>query len=195
MGRTNITVMVQNTCFVMFGSCLFLCIVYLHIVPHLHLKDILLASVWNHASSSSHLEQFKQMFPVCGQHSGYCGAEFHCEPPQGAEYALNSRQDAETEVETLFFECRGTPMVKHSSFLGKSPWIIPLLIASFEPNRIQKLTNALPKQMKSTEVLTLSSECKRNYCNCSTLITFPIVNFLLLLKLLNIVNIFMSKYC
>ena len=46
--------------------------------------------------------------------------------------------------------------------------------------------------MKSTKVLTLSSVCKQNYCNCSTLITFSIVNFILSLDLLNIVNIFIN---
>ena len=46
--------------------------------------------------------------------------------------------------------------------------------------------------MKSTKVLTLSSVCKQNYCNCLTLITFSIVNFILSLDLLNIVNIFIN---
>ena len=46
--------------------------------------------------------------------------------------------------------------------------------------------------MKNTKVLTLSSVCKQNYCNCLTLITFSIVNFILSLDLLNIVNIFIN---
>ena len=65
-------------------------------------------------SAESFQEQINQQFPQIGSEYGYCGAEFHSDPPPNALYALNDRINADDDNDDdrrAFYECRGIPKV------------------------------------------------------------------------------------
>ena len=92
-------------------------------------------------------EQLAQMFPAQGDKSGYCGQQFHDDPPENSEYGLNERENLTTKQKEVFFECRGSLIIQSSNFLNKCPWMIPIQINSFKADQIRELTHALPTQI------------------------------------------------
>ena len=91
-------------------------------------------------------EQIAAQFPEIGQRQGYCGTEFHSVPPEEANYSTRSAIELEKENQiSSVYECRGTPIVKSSTFFNKSPWIIPFNINNFKEDYLKEL-HELPFQ-------------------------------------------------
>lgn len=91
------------------------------------------------------VDQIMAQFPQDGQmNTGYCGAEFQHNPPEMARYALNDREDVVSKRRVKFYECRGALVVQSGHFLSRSPWMIPLIISSFKPDRIKDMRILLP---------------------------------------------------
>lgn len=81
--------------------------------------------------------QLKKHFPKTGDRlSGYCGSEFKQTPPSCAPVVQNVRENIETHEKISFYECRGTPIVKDSFFLTKSPWMIPFEIGDIKEDEL-----------------------------------------------------------
>ena len=81
-------------------------------------------------SFSSGLDNFNEIFPIAGDMVGYCGAEFHCQPPNESLHAVTDRLNLTGRNKETFYECRGVPQVMASSFLNRVPWMIPIDIQS-----------------------------------------------------------------
>ena len=101
----------------------------------------------NPNDSISVRDQLSSCFPLQGDPSGYCGQEFHEDIPENAEYGYNERTNAITNEIEPFFECRGTPIVQQAGFLSRLPWMIPIHINLFKPDKIMELVEALPHQI------------------------------------------------
>jgi len=74
---------------------------------------------------------------------GYCGAEFHCQPPKESPHALTDRLDLAGETRENFYECRGMPQIISSSFLNRIPWMIPIDIQSLTGSLVLTLPQNL----------------------------------------------------
>ena len=101
-----------------------------------------------HASSShSFVEQINELFPSNGDSHGYCGSEFHVDPPDAAPCCINDKQDVNTNERVMYHECRGTNIVQSAEFLSKSPWVLPFVISNFKSDRIQKNVDNPPNEI------------------------------------------------
>ena len=59
----------------------------------------------------------RELFLIPGGTFGYCGAEFHCDPPKNSLHAMTDRLDSTGAKRERFFECRGVPQISLSHFL------------------------------------------------------------------------------
>ena len=77
---------------------------------------------------------------------GYCGSQFHEQPPDKAPYAVNGRIDV-TANTSKHYECKGE-FVMSAAFHNKKPWVIPINIKALCLPLINKLplTISLYKQ-------------------------------------------------
>lgn len=87
---------------------------------------------------SSFLQQLDAMFPTSGTAHGYCGAQFHADPPKESLHALNDRLYVDGSRE-MFYECRGAPTILQTSFMNTNPWVIPINISSIPGHATQSL--------------------------------------------------------
>ena len=81
-------------------------------------------------SFSSCAENLNEVFPNPQTQVGYCGAEFHSEPPKDALHGLTNRLQLDTNKRIAFYECRGKSTIISAAFLSKNPWLIPIDIQS-----------------------------------------------------------------
>ena len=104
----------------------------------------------NYFDGKSFVEQCEDLFPSSGHASGYCGQEFHSDAScfdDSVPCGINERLDIHTNQKEVYYECRGTPFVQEASFIAKSPWIIPVNIASFKAPHFQQLTDEIPTDL------------------------------------------------
>ena len=80
-----------------------------------------------------------------GMSFGKCCSRFTDNPPlcdKSEESYIENLSNGQTEV---FYQCSGTTVVQESSFLSKSPWMIPFDIASFQGDSLSDLRTTLPR--------------------------------------------------
>jgi len=94
-------------------------------------------------SFTSTLDNLDEIFPLTGGMVGYCGAEFHCQPPKESPHALTDRLDLAGKTREKFYECRGMPQIISSSFLNPIPWMIPIDIQSLTGSLVLMLPQNL----------------------------------------------------
>ena len=79
------------------------------------------------------------VFPEAETQVGYCGAEFHSEPPKESSHGLTNRLQVDTNKRIAFYECRGKPTIISAAFVSKEPWLMPIDIQSLSINDIYNL--------------------------------------------------------
>ena len=72
--------------------------------------------------TESFQEQINQQFPKVGSTYGYCGAQFHSDPPPSAPCSISVHLNSDEDGITSFYECKGCFKV--------APWSILANIAS-----------------------------------------------------------------
>ena len=63
----------------------------------------------------------EDLFPQPGNQVGYCGAEFHSEPPKDSLHGLTNRLQLDTNQRISFYECRGKPLIISAAFVNSKP--------------------------------------------------------------------------
>ena len=78
-----------------------------------------------------------------GSTYGYCGAEFHSDPPLSAPCSISVHLNADEDGRTSFYECRGVSKVLSITFSRAAPWLIPANIASLSGSNIMQVSQAI----------------------------------------------------
>ena len=99
----------------------------------------------NNAEVTKYLSSFamesctEDMFPQPGTEVGYCGLEFHSEPPEDSLHGLTNWLQLDTNQRTSFYECRGKPSIISTAFVNSKPWLLPIAIQSLSLKEILNL--------------------------------------------------------
>ena len=99
----------------------------------------------NNAEVTKYLSSFamesctEDLFPQPGNQVGYCGAEFHSEPPKDSLHGLTNRLQLDTNQRISFYECRGKPLIISAAFVNSKPWLLPIDIQSLSSKNILNL--------------------------------------------------------
>ena len=101
-------------------------------------------STFSFSNSSAIDEQLDFLFPNTGTMHGYCGANFHSDPPKNSPHALNDRLVLDGSGRETFYECRGIAEVSQASFSSSNPWVIPIDISAIAGNVAAQI---LPRAM------------------------------------------------
>ena len=81
----------------------------------------------------------EDVFPQPGTQVGYCGAEFHSEPPKESLHGLTNQLQLDTNQRISFYECCGKPLIISAAFVSSKPWLLPIDIQSLSPKEILNL--------------------------------------------------------
>ena len=95
--------------------------------------------VTKYLSSFSMASCTEDLFPQPGTQVGYCGAEFHSEPPKESLHGLTNRLQLDTDQRISFYECRGKPLIISAAFVNSKPWLLPIDIQSLSLKDILSL--------------------------------------------------------
>lgn len=90
--------------------------------------------------------QLNTLFPNVGDESGYCGQEFHNDPPDDA-FSCQQERSSSSGCE-YYCECVGSLTVQVSQFLSKTPWILPFQIDSYGPTDLQCISTTVPDTIR-----------------------------------------------
>ena len=92
-------------------------------------------------------EQICSLFPCMGMNFGKCCSRFPDSPPPEERSEVSDVQNLSTGKTEVFYQCCGTTVVQQSTFLSRSPWMIPFDIASFQEDSLSNLRTTLPRNI------------------------------------------------
>ena len=92
-------------------------------------------------------EQICSLFPCMGMNFGKCCSRFPDSPPPEERSEVSNVQNLSTGKTEVVYQCCGTSVVQQSTFLSRSPWMIPFDIASFQEDSLSNLRTTLPRNI------------------------------------------------